>query len=150
MKKSILYFSIFSILSLIIHAPIQAQETTTTPSFSLSDIPQVSVDARISKLMPTKAVDGFNETPLMPFSEDGQIGKLQNIQTRALVVQRQIIGLTQYDLQSNAAIDDRLVGSGSSLSAGWTISLETGSFPDRGTGYNFFDGSFWGISPMRG
>ena len=99
--------------------------------------------------MPTIAVDGFNEIPLIPFSEEGQIGQIENIQTRALVVQRQIIGLTQYDLQSNAAIDDRLVGSGDAISAGWIMSLETGSFPDRGTGYNFFDGENWDEQPYE-
>ena len=140
MKKSLLRFSIFFLLSVAVIAPFQAQETTTSPSFSLSEIPQVAVEARVSIPMPTKAMDGFTEVPQMPFSQEGKIGQLENIQTRALVVQRQIIGLTQYDLQTNAAIDDRLVGSGSAVSAGWNMSLETGTFPDRGTGYNFFDG----------
>ena len=149
MKKSLLRFSIFSLLSVAVYAPFQAQETTTSPSFSLSEIPQVAVEARVSIPMPTKAMDGFTEVPQMPFSQEGKIGQLENIQTRALVVQRQIIGLTQYDLQTNAAIDDRLVGSGSAVSAGWNMSLETGSFPDRGTGYNFFDGEVWEEQPYE-
>lgn len=149
MKKLILRFSIFSLLSVAVYAPFQAQETQITPSFSLSEIPQVAVEARVSKLMPTKAMDGFTEVPQMPFSQEGKIGQLENIQSRAMVVQRQIIGLTQYDLQSNAAIDDRLVGSGSAISAGWNMSLETGSFPDRGTGYNFFDGEVWEEQPYE-
>ena len=149
MKKSILYASLIFLVLSGLQAPLQAQETIIEPSFSLSEIPQVAVEARLSKLMPTKAVDGFSETPLMPFSEEGQLGQLDNIQTRALVVQRQVIGLTQYDLQTNAAIDDRLVGSGDAISAGWIMSLETGSFPDRGTGYNFFDGSVWGEQPYE-
>ena len=103
MKKLILRFSIFSLLSVAVYAPFQAQETPITPSFSLSEIPQVAVEARVSKLMPTKAMDGFTELPQMPFSQEGKIGQLENIQSRAMVVQRQIIGLTQYDLQSNAA-----------------------------------------------
>ena len=149
MKKSLLRFSIFSLLSVAVYAPFQAQETTTSPSFSLSEIPQVAVEARVSIPMPTKAMDGFTEVPQMPFSQEGKIGQLENIQTRALVVQRQIIGLTQYDLQTNAAIDDRLVGSGSAVSAGWNMSLETGTFPDRGTGYNFFDGEVWEEQPYE-
>ena len=149
MKKSLLRFSIFSLLSVAVYGPFQAQETTTSPSFSLSEIPQVAVEARVSIPMPTKAMDGFTEVPQMPFSQEGKIGQLENIQTRALVVQRQIIGLTQYDLQTNAAIDDRLVGSGSAVSAGWNMSLETGTFPDRGTGYNFFDGEVWEEQPYE-
>ena len=74
MKKSILRFSIFSLLSVAVYAPLLAQESTTSPSFSLSDIPQVAVEARVSKLMPTKAMDGFTEVPQVPFSEEGKIG----------------------------------------------------------------------------
>jgi hypothetical protein len=34
--------------------------------------------------------------------------------SRELIVERQVIGYTQYDLQSNAAIDDRMAGGGRS------------------------------------
>ena len=72
MKKSILYASLIFLVLSGLQAPLQAQETIIEPSFSLSEIPQVAVEARLSKLMPTKAVDGFSETPLMPFSEEGE------------------------------------------------------------------------------
>ena len=149
MKQTLLFSSVMLFLAASLQAPLLAQQDPSVPSFSLSDVPQVPVEARIAKPMPTISVDGFNEIPLIPFSEEGQIGQIENIQTRALVVQRQIIGLTQYDLQSNAAIDDRLVGSGDAISAGWIMSLETGSFPDRGTGYNFFDGENWDEQPYE-
>ncbi|MGY8917081.1 MAG: sialidase family protein, partial [Flavobacteriales bacterium] len=148
MKQSIQFASAMLFIAAGLQAPLFAQQQVETPSFSLSDVPQIPVEARIAKPMPTVAVDGFSEMPLMPFSEEGQIGQIENIQTRSLVVQRQVIGLTQYDLQSNAAIDDRLVGSGDAISAGWIMSLETGSFPDRGTGYNFFDGD-WDEQPYE-
>ena len=59
------------------------------------------------------------------------------------------IGTTTYDLQSNAAIQNRIVHhADGSISAGWTMSQEYNtSFSDRGTGYNFFDGTSWGAQP---
>ena len=47
---------------------------------------------------------------------------------RELVVERQVIGYTQYDLQSNAAIDDRMAGGADAVSAAWTMSLELTPF----------------------
>tara|TARA_B110000459_G_scaffold188038_1_gene220912 strand:+ start:298 stop:2223 length:1926 start_codon:yes stop_codon:yes gene_type:complete len=148
MKQYLQLASAMLFIAAGLQAPLIAQQQAEAPSFSLSEVPQIPVEARIAKSMPTVALDGFSEMPLMPFSEEGQIGQIENIQTRSLVVQRQVIGLTQYDLQSNAAIDDRLVGSEDAISAGWNMSLETGSFPDRGTGYNFFDGA-WDEQPYE-
>jgi hypothetical protein len=60
-------------------------------------------------------------------------------------VTEQIIGETYYDLQTNSAIQNRLfVHEDNSISATWTISPnKNGGFPDRGSGYNYFDGSEW-------
>ncbi len=61
----------------------------------------------------------------------------------------EIIGSTTYDLQSNAAVQNRiLVHDDGTISAGWTISQQYNtSYTDRGTGYNFFDGTNWGSAP---
>lgn len=60
-----------------------------------------------------------------------------------------VIGKTTYDLQSNAAVQNRIVHhADGTISAGWTTSQElNSSFSDRGTGYNFFDGTNWGANP---
>ncbi|MGB1294025.1 MAG: T9SS type A sorting domain-containing protein [Flavobacteriales bacterium] len=61
-----------------------------------------------------------------------------------------IIGTTTYDLQTNSAVQNRMVlHPGGEISAAWTMSLSTGdaSFPDRGTGYNFYDGTSWESQP---
>ncbi len=59
-----------------------------------------------------------------------------------------IIGETRYDAQSNAGIQNRLVvWPDGSISAAWTkAQLETG-YTDRGTGYNYYDGTAWGDPP---
>ena len=59
------------------------------------------------------------------------------------------IGTTTYDLQSNASVDNRLIRhSNGTISATWTMSAQfAAAYSDRGTGYNFHDGSSWGPDP---
>ena len=61
-----------------------------------------------------------------------------------------IIGNSFYDLQSNACVDDRIhydPTSGEVMGV-WTMSLAPGpAFNDRGTGYNYYDGSQWQSPP---
>jgi hypothetical protein len=61
----------------------------------------------------------------------------------------EVIGTTTYDLQSNAAVQNRIVvHADGTISAGWTISqLYNTTYTDRGTGYNFFDGTSWNAAP---
>ena len=60
-----------------------------------------------------------------------------------------VIGTTTYDLQSNAALQNRiLVHNDGTISAVWTMSKEYNTtYSDRGTGYNFFDGTSWEAQP---
>ena len=57
----------------------------------------------------------------------------------------QIIGETYYDLQTNNSIQNRLfVHDDNTISATWTMSPDIQTdFPNRGTGYNYFDGISW-------
>jgi hypothetical protein len=61
----------------------------------------------------------------------------------------EVIGTTTYDLQSNAAVQNRIVvHADGTISAGWTMSQQYNTtYSDRGTGYNFFDGTSWGAQP---
>ncbi len=60
-----------------------------------------------------------------------------------------VIGTTTYDLQTNASVQNRLVRhADGTLSAVWTYSnTYTLAAPDRGTGYNYFNGTSWGTAP---
>ena len=57
----------------------------------------------------------------------------------------EVIGYTTYDLQSNGSVQNRLdVHDDGTISAGWTMSKEFNTtYSDRGTGYNYFDGTSW-------
>ncbi|MFN8145309.1 MAG: T9SS type A sorting domain-containing protein [Bacteroidia bacterium] len=56
-------------------------------------------------------------------------------------VYEEMLGYTFYDLQTNASASRRLeYNSDGSLSAAWTFSPNANAnYPDRGTGYNYFD-----------
>ena len=56
-------------------------------------------------------------------------------------VQEEVIGYTYYDLQTNASASRRLnYNDDGSFSAAWTFSPNANAnFPDRGTGYNYYD-----------
>ncbi len=60
-----------------------------------------------------------------------------------------VIMVTQYDLQTNASIGNRMVAwPDGSLAAVATWGVASApSFPDRGAGYNYYNGSSWGAQP---
>lgn len=60
-----------------------------------------------------------------------------------------VIGNTWYDLQSNSSMAQRIYAfEDGVIGATWTRGVQSPpSYPDRGTGYNYFDGNTWGPSP---
>lgn len=119
-----------------------AQSMATSGGQLLEAVPQQSPALRVAAPMPTKAIADFSDRPQQPL-EGVSSPEVDHTMSRELVIERQVIGYTQYDLQSNAAIDDRIAGGGDAMSAAWTMSLELTPFEDRGTGYNFYDGVAW-------
>jgi hypothetical protein len=54
------------------------------------------------------------------------------------------IGNTYYDLQTYASCQNRIyVYDDGTIGATWTIGMNPSAFADRGTGYNYFDGTSW-------
>lgn len=141
MKKQLLFLG-------VLFAGLSLNAQHVKAPFISNDVPQVPVESRIAQPMPQNAIDGFNEVPKNPFNTS-TTGETEYVQLRELVVERQVIGLTQYDLQSNAAIDDRMAGSGDAVSAAWTMSLEITPFNDRGTGYNHCTSQIWDEQPYE-
>ncbi|MEN8225367.1 MAG: T9SS type A sorting domain-containing protein, partial [Bacteroidota bacterium] len=67
---------------------------------------------------------------------------------RAVAPSETTIGITWYDLQSNRSVKNRMFRyDDGSIAATWTMGMEASSYPDRGTGYNYFDGTTWGWGP---
>lgn len=54
------------------------------------------------------------------------------------------IGVTVYDNQSNASIPKKMyLYPDGTIAATWTRGMDASDFPDRGAGYNYFDGTNW-------
>ena len=129
-------------LGLLAAAPSLAQK------HDLGQAAQLPAHARVKAPMPTHAVLDIDHRPETPVSSE-HTPSADHVQVRDLVVERQVIGITQYDLQSNAAIDDRMAGNGDAVSAAWTMSLDVTPCEDRGTGYHFYDGEVWDEQPYE-
>jgi hypothetical protein len=88
----------------------------------------------------------LGETPLL--------NKIENPTTRSWswIPIEDEIGETWYDLQTNNALSNRIHRfDDGTIGAVWTQGIASPpAFPDRGTGYNYFDGNSWGaISSNR-
>lgn len=63
-----------------------------------------------------------------------------------------VVGQTYYDLQTNSSVADRIVvNADGSIGVCWTMeAIDPGSsYPNRGTGYNYFNGTSWGAIPTN-
>ncbi|RLD61233.1 MAG: hypothetical protein DRJ05_03040, partial [Bacteroidetes bacterium] len=70
--------------------------------------------------------------------------------TSTLVISEEQVGLSRYDDQANASIQNRLyVYDDGTIGATWNHGLEDNTFPDRGTGYSYFDGNSWSEYPTE-
>ena len=76
----------------------------------------------------------------------------QRLNTEATLLdpEEENVGSTFYDLQSNTLLQNRIYRfDDGCIGTTWTRGVESPpSFPDRGTGYNFFDGTTWGAYPQ--
>ena len=118
---------------------------------TVAQLPQVSPADRLAQPLPQKCVAGFESPssissppPVMDneFNPSAQSGVLSCIDAT-------IIGSTQYDLQSNASVDNRLIANELGVHGTWTMSFESTPFSDRGTGFNASYDEGWGEMPSE-
>ncbi|MBK8567890.1 MAG: T9SS type A sorting domain-containing protein [Saprospiraceae bacterium] len=58
------------------------------------------------------------------------------------------IGTTNFDIQTTASLGRRIGEPGNGhIGAAWQMAFQQPNWPDRGTGYNHFDGNDWGPNP---
>ncbi len=110
----------------------------------IAAFPQVSKVSR--QLVNTPAQAEFKK----PISDLPEVFMPVNTTVAATqrAVNETVLGRTFYDLQTNTSLSNRIVmHPDGTMGATWTMGLSATSFPDRGTGYNYFDGSAWGAEP---
>jgi len=101
--------------------------------------PKAMRDHAVRVQHPANVNTEFIKTPGIPGLKDD------------IVVDEEIIGGTRYDLQSNTSCQNRLHRfDDGTVGATWTMGFDDAtSFPDRGTGYNYYDGNNWGPAPTN-
>ena len=61
----------------------------------LEDVPQLTPALRVAAPMPTHAIADFSDRPQQPLQGQSDTD-IEHVQNRDLVIQRQVIGYTQY------------------------------------------------------
>lgn len=120
-------------MSLLFPLAVMAQQGTTNVTVDRSEAGNLPVQE-------AKPISG-NEDADQSSTAETTLNKTQED-----VYDYVLIGETFYDLQSNASVGRRIiVHADGSVSAVWTTSPNTSTgWPDRGTGYNYFNGTSWG------
>jgi hypothetical protein len=136
MKKHLLIGVAVSIAS------VAVAQNTPSAKVTLQKINPVV--ARQTAKVP-KQLSGTNDSFESMVNAIGPQSQLKNTNRTSLPYT--VIGTTQYQLQTNASICNRIVKSADeTISATWTMS-QTSNWAERGTGYNYFDGTSWGAMP---
>ncbi len=108
-------------------------------SLGLSGITQIiETRSRLIKSIPNVAVDDAIANPVQSANP--------SVNTKGVL--ENDLGMTRYDAQTNGSVANRIiVFPDGTIGAVWTRGMNETAFADRGTGYNYFNGSAWGAAP---
>jgi len=108
-------------------------------AFTVGSMAQLSKYARkYEQKIPKTAVDIPVMNPLQPANS--------TVNTKAVLEDQ--LGTTRYDLQTNEACQNRFyVYPDGTMAGTWTMGFVETAYADRGTGYNYFDGTSWETAP---
>ena len=123
-------------------------------SFALLFLPILCIGQNLRQIIPTHLIKA--EKVIKNKNHEGSFVNLNSVKSDYAPtvsefvlfsngMSEQIIGETYYDLQTNSSIQNRLfVHDDNTISATCTMSPDFQTdFPNRGTGYNYFDGTSW-------
>lgn len=110
-----------------------------------------SENAKKNQLTHVKTNDGTEISPAAAYAPSAVLPSVTSTQIREhqIIVDLMSTMTTNYDLQSNSAIGNRIAAwpDGSvAVTATWDFSGDN-TWPERGTGYNYYDGSDFGDEP---
>lgn len=118
------------------------------PLAAFAQVPQQSTDG---KLVPqTLPPDVYEQVVGSSANTENTSDQPKERAKRDLEDTAQVIrlGITRYDLQSNSSVGRRIkVYEDGRVSTVWTQGTAGPSYPDRGTGYNHFNGNEWSKAP---
>jgi hypothetical protein len=131
MKKSIL-----SVFALLIGISVSAQKVSKTQSSNID--PYASLQKQ--------RVVGETNSSTLPYRPDYK--PVSKSLKSAPGVEEILIGGTVYDTQTNSAVANRIYAyPDGTIGTVWTMGFTAPGYTERGTGYNYYDGSNWGAEP---
>ncbi|HNW74488.1 MAG: T9SS type A sorting domain-containing protein [Bacteroidales bacterium] len=84
--------------------------------------------------------------PLKSLKEQVMPAQQMNPVTSSKAALEEVIGNTVYDMQTNSSVDTRIrVYNDGTIGAAWIRGTSDNN--ERGTGYNYYDGTDWGLPP---
>ena len=139
MKKLLLFG-----LAISIGLSVQSQNLKTAPG-----VRKMPVKGGHKAIVAQKASMGADNLTPVRRTQPITVATPTHATRSSLVFTDAIVGRTIYDLQSNRGTAKRISNNGDgSLSTAWTMTPIGGTNgTDRGTGYNYFDGTAWGPLP---
>lgn len=140
MKKCLLFNLAMGISGIMLAQSVAPQPVT--PAKLKSSVANRAAFYKKGQLPGSEATPSFSAMATTPTLKPYQNPALKAYTTT-------IIGNTGYQLQTNSSICNRvIVGLDGTIAATWTMSqLTDGAWADRGTGYNYYNGTAWGASP---
>lgn len=139
MKKSLLIG-----LALGVGSAAVAQGTSTGPSSITPQKVRAMGATKKASVVENQTVGGTTDAfESMVYS----LGTHPQFVPTTKAVTSAVIGTTEYQNQTNSSVCNRIVKSpDGTISATWTFAADP-AWADRGTGYNYFDGTSWGAAP---
>jgi hypothetical protein len=110
-----------------------------TLTFAVSSMAQLSKNqSKYVQKVPRFTIDDAVTNPLQP--HNNTVASKSTLEDQ--------LGTTRYDMQTNESPQNRFyVYPDGTMAGTWTMGMLETAFADRGTGYNYFDGSIWGAEP---
>lgn len=135
-------FLIYLLLLIGIPCTISAQNRV----YRNSDIPKYRKAVSVASL---PRISGREKINIDPIKKTRPLKQTHARGTQGIT--GEVVGITKYDLQTNASVCRRIIRhENNKITTTWTRGLDgSPSFDDRGTGYNYFDGSSWGPDPTE-
>jgi hypothetical protein len=103
------------------------------------------------KIVPANKVNQVRKKPFRNAIKDvdGTTGgSLHSPYKPKAILAEESIGQTRYDLQTNQSVQNRVYAfPDGTVGAVWTRGISDPGFADRGSGYNYNDGTTWGPAP---
>lgn len=142
MKKCLLFNLALGMSSVMLAQSINVP-SAVTPAKLKASVANKAVFYKKNQLQGAEATPSFTALAEAPKLKPYQLSPGLKAYTTT------VIGNTGYQLQTNAAICNRVVTAiDGTIGATWTMSqVNDGAWADRGTGYNFYNGTSWGASP---